>query len=239
MTIETNGKRINIDIDPMLMFIFLGDKVDKRIINDIASPNFSIVVRPTGMSKFNSKEGDYSIIIRNDDGEEKSLKMPHRGAKMLYVLTLVCQVAVGGLTNRYFQNERAANVIKSLFDKLYRSGGMQWVKDCAADNHKISMSRTHAKGAVENDKRLDNLQRYWCGFEDEKREVGKNQVNLKRIRIPNDRIVFEDADGSSLSFDELIRQFPPLEDLFVFRNRNSERIRELHSLKTVDSFLHS
>lgn len=231
MTIETNGQKITIDIDPLLMLIFLGDKVDKKIINDIAKPNFSIVVRPSESKYFKAKEGDYSVVIRKDDGEELTLDMPHRGAKVLYVLTLLCQKVVGGLPNRYFKNERAASTITSLYNKLYRSGGEQWVENCAANNHNISTFRTHAKSAVEENEALDNMIRYWCGFEDERRIIGKRQLQIRRIRIPNDRIIFEDAPNSRVSFGQLMRLLPPLEDLFGFRNKTTEYLRQLRSQK--------
>ena len=239
MTIETNGHRITIDIDPLLVLVFLGDKVDKKIISDIAKPDFSIVVRPSKKTKFTNKEGDYTIVVRKDDGEETTLDMPHRGAKMLYVLTLLCQKVVGGLPNKFFENERAAAVIKSLYDKLYRSGGEQWVRSCADNKHNLSTFRTHAKNAVEDNKTLDNMIRYWCGFEDEKRTIGKRQLQLRRIRIPNDRILFEDTADSTVSFEELICQLPPLEDLFGFRNKTTEYIRELRLQKSKGTYPHS
>ncbi len=231
MTIETNGHRITIDIDPLLMLIFLADKVDKNIIHDIAAPDFSIVVRPSEEKAFNKKEGDYNIIIRKDNGEEVTLDMPHRGAKALYVLTLLCQKAVGGLPNKYFKNERAAAVIVSLYDKLYRSGGAQWVSNCAAQNHNLSTFRTHTKTAIEENKELNDMIRYWCGYESEKRSFGKNTLQLRRIRIPNSRILFEDAAGSRISFSQLMEQLPPLNDLFGFRNKTTELLHGLRSQK--------
>ena len=239
MTIENNGHRISIDIDPLLVLIFLGDKVDKKIVTDFAKPDFSIVVRPSNSSNCTTKEGDYNIVICKDSGEEVMLDMPHRGAKMLYLLTLLCQKVVGGLPNKYFKNERASEVIKALYDKIYRSGGDQWVANCAANNHNLSIYRTHAKNAVEDNKALDNVLRYWCGFEDEKRTVGKKQLQLRRVRIPNDRIVFEDAAGSRVHFEQLMEQLPPLETLFGFRNKTTERIRELRSKKAYVMCPHS
>ena len=241
MTIENNGHKITIDMDinPILILIFLEKEVGKDIVKDFASPNFSIVVRPSEKSNFTTKEGDYNIIIRKDDGEEIELDMPHRGAKMLYVLTLMCQKVVGGLTNKYFDNERAAEAIKALYDKLYRSGGAQWVAKCAEDKHKVSTFRTHAKTAVEDSKVLDNVLRYWCGFEDEKRTIGNKRLNLKWIRIPNDRIIFEDAANSRVSFEEIMEQLPPFEELFVYRNKTAERIKQLRSQKAANNFSHS
>ena len=81
--------------------------------------------------------------------------------------------------------------------------------------------------------------RYWCGFEDEKRSVGKNQLQLRRIRIPNDRIIFEDAANSRVSFEEIMEQLPPFEELFVYRNKTAERIKQLRSQKTANNFSHS
>ena len=239
-TIEINGHRITLNnIDPLCLLILLGDKVDKNIINDIATANFSIVVRPSDRPKYMTKEGDYTIVIRKDSGEEVELSMPHRGAKVLYVLTLMCQKVVGGLPNKYFNNSRAAAAIKALYDKLYRSGGEQWVANCANNIHNLSIFRTHAKSAVEENVALDNVLRYWCGFEGEKRTVGKNQIQLRRIRIPIDRIIFEDASHSRITFEEIMEQLPPLDDLFGFRNNITERIRQLHSQKAANNFPHS
>lgn len=239
MTIETNGHRFAIDIDPLLILIFLGNKVDKKIIADIATPNFSIVVRPSRRPNFSAKEGDYNIIIRKDNGEETMLNMPHRGAKMFYMLVLLCQKAVGGLSNKFFKNEKAAAVIKALYDKVYRSGGEQWVNNCADNTHNLSIFRTHAKSAVEESKILDNMVRYWGSFEDEKRTVGKKQLQLRKIRIPNERIIFEDSAKGTVSFNELIRQLPTLEELFGFRNRTTERLRELRSQRANSVLSHS
>ena len=236
MTIETNGHSFTLNIDPFLIFLFLGDKVDKKIVSDIAKPNFSIVVRPSNSPNSKTKEGYYAIIIRMDSGMEVELNMPHRGAKMFYILTLLCQKVVGGLPNKYFKNERAAAAITALYDMLYRSGGEQWVANCAAQNHNLSTFRTHAKNAVNDNEALDSALRYWCGFEDEKRTVGKKQLSLRRIRIPNDRIIFEDAANSPVTFEQIMEQLPPLEDLFGFRNKTTERIRELCLQKASDIF---
>ena len=105
----------------------------------------------------------------------------------------------------------------------------------------ISNYRSHANNAVKENETLDNVVRYWCAFEDEneKRSVGKNQLQLRRIRIPNDRIVFEDAAKSSITFEQLMEQLPPFEDLFGFRNKTTERIRELRSKKVNGVFPHS
>ncbi len=239
MKIEINGHQITLnDIDPIPILIFLGDKVDRKILNDIAPVDFSIVVRPSDCSKFITREGDYTILIREDDGEEFFLGMPHRGAKMLYLLTLLCQKAVGGLPNKFFKNRRAATAIAALYDKLYRSGGEQWVDKCATKDHNLSTFRTHAKDAVEDSKSLDNVQRYWCGFEDEKRTIGANQLLLKRIRIPNDRIVFEDSAKSRVTFKQIMEQLPPLEDLFGFWNNTTERILNLQMQKATDNLSH-
>ena len=243
MTIEINGNRLTLNnVDPFLILILLGDKVvDKGVVNDIATPDFSVVVKPSDRPNCTTKEGDYTVVVRKDSGEEIALDMPHRGAKVLYILTLLCQKVVGGLPNKYFKNERAVAAIEALYDKLYRSGGAQWVENCTAKEHNISNYRSHAKNAVENNETLNNVVRYWCGFEDEneKRSVGKNQLQLRRIRIPNERIVFEDAAKSSVSFEEIMEQLPPFEELFVYRNKTAERIKQLRSQKATNNFSHS
>ena len=238
--IEIDGHRITLNnIDPLFLLILLGDKVDKNIISEIAKPDFTIVVRPSYKPNFKTKEGDYDIIIRKDSGEEIALDMPHRGAKALYVLTLLSQKVVGGLSNKFFENSRAAAAIMALYDKLYRSGGYLWVNKCVKNEHNLSIYRTHAKDAVEKNKALDNVLRYWCGFEDEKYAVGKKQLNLKRIRIPNDRIIFEDAAKSQVSFEEIMEQMPPLEELFGFRNKTTECLKQLRSQKAANNYSQS
>lgn len=218
MTIEYNKQRITIDnIYLYDILAFLEDKVDKRIFNEIATPNFYIIIRPSERPAFEKREGDYDIVIRKENGEESTLYMPHRGAKMLYVLTLLCQKAVGGLPNKFFSNRMATSVIKALYNKLYRSGGEHWVGSCSTQPHNISTFRTHAKNAVEENKALDGNQRYWCGFEDEKRIIKTHSLQLRRIRIPNDRIFFEEAKNSPVSFEELLDQLPALEELFKSR----------------------
>ena len=89
MTIDISGNKLTFNnVDPFLILVLLADKVDKSFVNDIAAPNFSLVVRPSRKPNCKTKEGDYAIVVRKDNGEEIALDMPHRGAKMLYVLTL-------------------------------------------------------------------------------------------------------------------------------------------------------
>ena len=111
MTIEISRKRLTLNnVDPFQILILLGDKVDKSTIKNIATPNFSIVVKTSDRPDFVKREGDYTVVVRKDNGEEAPLCMPHRGAKMLYVLTLLCQKAVGGLPNKYFTNEEISQL---------------------------------------------------------------------------------------------------------------------------------
>lgn len=240
MSIEIKENKLTLNnVDPFLILILLGDKViDKSVVSNIASPDFSIVVRPSDRPNCTTKEGDYTIVVRKDSGEETTLVMPHRGAKVLYVLTLLCQKVVGGLPTKYFVNERAAAVIEALYDKLYRSGGEQWVKNCMENGHNISIYRTHAMDAMKANEALDNVLRYWCAFEDEneRRIIGKNYLQLRRIRIPNDRIIFEDAARNRVTFEQLMEQLPPFEELFGFKNKTTKRLRELRSKKASDSF---
>lgn len=215
MTIKTKDHCFTLDIDLYHFLVLLGDKMGKSIVNEIATPDFSIIVRPSERQSF-KKEGDYNIFVVKDSGEEVRLDMPHRGAKMFYILTLLCQKAVGGLPNMYFKNKSAAAAIEALFDKLYRWGGEEWVDNSANNKHYLSTYRTHSKDAVRDNIHLDHVQHYWCGFEDEKRTIGRRQLQLRRIRIPSDRIFFEDADNSQVTFEQIIEQLPPFEDLFGF-----------------------
>ena len=119
------------------------------------------------------------------------------------------------------------------------TAGYQSIKAAQKLALTIEQNKKTPKPTLENNEFLDNVQRYWCGFKDEKCSVGKNQLQLRRIRIPNNRIVFEDAAKSRITFEQLMEQLPPLEDLFGFRNRTTERIRELRSQKANGVFPHS
>ena len=231
MTLEFNGHRFTVEnVDPIVILFLLGDKVDKRIANDIAKPDFYIVVRPVTNPKSTAKRGDYDIVIRKADGKEITLDMPHRGAKMIYVLRLLTQKVVEGLTNKYFCNARSLAAITSLYDKLFRSGGEQWVDSCATNKHNLSTFRTHAKSAVLENKSLDSAMRYWCNFENEKWNDGRRALQLRRVRIPNERIIFEDAVGSRVSFEQIMEQLPSLKELFRYRNKNADKLRELREM---------
>ena len=105
--------------------------------------------------------------------------------------------------------------------------------------HNLSTFRTHANGAIESNTDLDDITRYWCGFESEKRTVGENQLQLRRIRVPNERIVFEDADNEAISFQDIMEQLPPLAELFGFKNRNTEYLRDLRKKGGDGVYVHS
>ena len=167
----------------------------------LLKPDFSLVVEynKNKQEHYVDKDGDYAIVMKKDDGLQIELEFGHRGDKMLYLLTLLCQKARGGLPTAYFKNEKAKHVISAIYNKVYRSGGDEWVTKCSKDSHTISTYRSHAKGVIEQDERLEPNIAYWCNFENQTIYIGKYQhkpLEIRKIRLPEDRIGFVDGiDG--------------------------------------------
>ena len=126
-----------------------------EVKSELLKPDFSLVIEYNRKDRLMDKDGDYSIILKKDDGNRIELEFGHRGDKMLYLLTLLCQKTRGGLPTAYFKNEQAKQVIKAVYDRMYRSGGDEWVNKCSNNTHTISTYRSHAKEVIENDERLE------------------------------------------------------------------------------------
>ena len=198
---------------------------------ELLKPDFSIVIEYNRQEHYVDKEGDYVIILKKDDGQQIQLEFGHRGDKMLYLLTLLCQKARGGLPTAYFKNERAKQVIEALYNKVYRSGGEEWVDKCSKDSHPISTYRSHAKGVIEHDERLEPYMAYWCNFENQTIFIGKllnKPLELRKIRLSEDRIeIYDGKDGQS-TFADILEKLPPLRFLYDFNKVNYPELFEIH-----------
>lgn len=176
-----------------------------EVKSELLKPDFSLVIEYNRKDRLMDKDGDYSIILKKDDGNRIELEFGHRGDKMLYLLTLLCQKTRGGLPTAYFKNEQAKQVIKAVYDRMYRSGGDEWVNKCSNNTHTISTYRSHAKEVIENDERLEPYMAYWCNFENQTIFIGKmgnKPLEIRKIRLPEERIKIYDENEEAGSFSD-------------------------------------
>lgn len=202
-----------------------------EVKNELLKPDFSLVVEYNKKEKLMNKDGDYAIILKKDDGNQIELEFGHRGDKMLYLLTLLCQKARGGLPTAYFKNEQAKQVIKAIYNRLYRSGGDEWVDKCSNNTHNISTYRSHAKEVIENDERLEPYMAYWCNFENQTIYIGKmgeKPLEIRKIRLPEDRIEIYDRKEGSESFLDILERLPHLRRLYNWNKVNFPELFEIH-----------
>ena len=200
---------------------------------ELLKPDFSLVVEynKNKQEHYVDKDGDYAIVMKKDDGQQIELEFGHRGDKMLYMLTLLCQKARGGLPTAYFKNEQAKQVIEALYNKVYRSGGKEWVGKCSKDSHAISTYRSHAKAVIEHDERLEPYIAYWCNFENQTIYVGKRNdkpLEIRKIRLPEDRIEVFDGNDDKDSFADILEKLPSLRSLYGFNKVNHPELFEIH-----------
>jgi hypothetical protein len=197
----------------------------------ILKPDFSLVIEYKRQEGLIDKEGDYAIILKKDDGQQIQLEFGHRGDKMLYLLTLLCQKVRGGLPTAYFKNERAKLPIKEIYNKVYRTGGGEWVDKCSKDSHAISTYRSHAKAIIEHDERLEPYMAYWCNFENQTIFIGKMQnkpLEIRKIRLPEDRIELIDGEDDHRSFADILKELPYLIGLYDVNKVNYPELFEIH-----------
>ncbi len=202
-----------------------------EVKNELLKPDFSLVIEYNKKEKLMNKDGDYAIILKKDDGNQIELEFGHRGDKMLYLLTLLCQKARGGLPTAYFKNEQAKQVIKAIYNRLYRSGGDEWVDKCSNNTHNISTYRSHAKEVIENDERLEPYMAYWCNFENQTIFIGKmgnKPLEIRKIRLPEDRIEIYDGKEGSESFLDILERLPHLRRLYNWNKVNFPELFEIH-----------
>lgn len=192
---------------------------------NIKTPDFKIVVSTTEKRKLVNADGDYDIQIVKDNGDIKSLDFGYRGDKMFYLLTLLCQKAVGGLPTKFFAFDSSKIAIKNVYDKVFRFGGDEWVDAMAKDSHKLSVCRTHAKSAIEDGNSLDVNTSYWCNLDTKALYIGskKKKLQVRRVRLPEDRIIIN--DDSQLT--QYLKDLPSLEQVVGYITPNSAKVMEV------------
>ena len=202
-----------------------------EVKSELLKPDFSLVIEYNRKDRLMDKDGDYSIILKKDDGNRIELEFGHRGDKMLYLLTLLCQKTRGGLPTAYFKNEQAKQVIKAVYDRMYRSGGDEWVNKCSNNTHTISTYRSHAKEVIENDERLEPYMAYWCNFENQTIFIGKmgnKPLEIRKIRLPGERIKIYDENEEAGSFSDILEKLPHLRSLYGLNKVNFPELFEIH-----------
>ena len=186
----------------------------------IAKPRFKIVISPQDR-KPSEAEGRYAITIVTDKGEQHNLTFPHKGAKIIYLLTLLCQTKIGGLPTNYFKTDESLQIIGKIYDKLYSVGGMEWAKKLGEKIHNITMYRTHASESIKKDVWMEKNIAYWIDFENIKVMVRNRKVALRSIRLPKENIVIQDHPDDQEPLSMIVKMMPPLDTLFGVRNRKA------------------
>ena len=203
----------------------------------IVKPTFRIVISPQDR-KPSEAEGRYAITIVTDKGEQHNLIFPHKGAKMIYLLTLLCQTEIGGLPTNYFKTDESLMIIAKIYDKLYCVGGMEWAKKLGDKIHNITMYRTHASESIKEDMWMGKNIAYWSDFENTKVMVRHRKVELRSIRLPKENIIIQDNPLDVEPLSALVRRMPPLETIFGIRNQKAigflKEINKNLALKTRD-----
>jgi len=200
----------------------------------IKAPDFNIVISPLKKKRLADAEGDYDIQIVKDNGETMSLEFGYRGDKMFYILTLLCQKTVGGLPTKYFAFETSKYAIKKAYDAVFRTGGDVWVDSLAKDSHKLSVCRTHAKLAIEDNQSLDLNTAYWCNLDTKALCIGPKNKKLKvrRVRLPEERIVINNCELLTQCLEDL----PSLEQVVGYISPNSTKVMEINRQITRERF---
>jgi hypothetical protein len=198
----------------------------------IRKPDFNIVITPSQKKKRTRAEGNYEIQIVKDNGMSIPLDFRYRGDKMFYLLTLICQKVVGGLPTKFFTFESSKLAIKQAYDEVFSYGGDVWVDAMAKDSHKISMCRSHAKEAIENNMSMDINTAYWCNLDTTALYIGpkKKKLKVRRVRLPEERIIINDNDLLTRCFEGL----PSFEQLVGYITPNSAKVMEVgHKIRSA------
>ncbi len=206
-------------------FIHYRSEEDSDDDHHIVKPTFKIVISPQD-KKPSEAEGRYAITIVTDKDEQHNLIFPHKGAKMIYLLTLLCQTKIGGLPTNYFKTDESLNIIGKIYDKLYSVGGMEWAKKLGDKIHNITMYRTHASESIKEDVWMGKSIAYWSDFENTKVMVGHRKVELRSVRLPKENIVIQDDPRDQEPLSKMVEMMPPLNTLFGVRNRKAIRFLE-------------
>ena len=192
--------------------------------NSIKDPDFKIVITPSKKERLADAEGDYEIQIvkDNDNSTPLPLEFGYRGDKMFYLLTLLCQKAVGGLPTKFFTFDSSKLAIKRAYNAVFRSGGDTWVDNMAMDSHKISMCRSHAKEAIDKNTSLDINTAYWCNLETTALYIGprRKKLHVRRVRLPKERIIINDNN----KLIQYLKDLPSFEQVVGYITPNSSEI---------------
>ena len=198
---------------------------------NIKVPDFNIVVTPSKRKRLADAEGDYDVQIVMDSGEIMPLEFNYRGDKMFYILTLLCQKFIGGLPTKFFNFDSSKHAIKEVYDRIFRSGGDEWVDSMAKDTHRLSVCRSHAKLAIENNTNLDVNTVYWCNIETKALIIGQKEKKLqvRRVRLPEERIVIDDNN----LLTDCLEGLPSFEQVVGYITPNSARVMEIKMPKGI------
>lgn len=191
----------------------------------ISAPDFNIVISPLKKNRLADVDGDYDIQVVMDSGKSYPLEFRYRGDKMFYLLTLLCQKLVGGLPTKFFKFESSKNAIKNVYNEVFRSGGDVWVNSMAEEAHRLTVCRTHAKSAIEENNFLDLSSAYWCNLETKALYIGpkKKKLQVRCVRLPNERIIIN--DGSLLT--DCLSDLPTFEQIVGYITPNSARVMKV------------
>lgn len=191
----------------------------RKTFEQPSKQDIKIVISPVEKTNFfQESDGLYNITIV--EGEKQyPLSFSHKGAKMLYLLTLLSQKKIGGLPTNYFTTDIAQEVVAKIYNKVYYIGGTEFVNYLSDHIHQISVYRNHANTDIQEHLQLSSSQKYWCGLVDNKKvEVRNRKVQLRRTLMPADQIIIIDNPKDEETLSDLVMQLPPLESLFGLRN---------------------
>ena len=206
-------------------FIHYQSEKENNDGHHIVKPTFRIVISPQDR-KPSEAEGRYAITIVTDQDEQHNLTFPHKGAKMIYLLTLLCQTKIGGLPTNYFKTDESLKIIGKIYDKLYYVGGMEWAKKLGDKIHNITMYRTHASESIKEEEWMGKNIAYWSDFENIKVTVGRRKVELRSIRLPKENIIIQDDPLDEEPLSMMVEMMPPLDTLYGVRNRKAIKFLE-------------
>ena len=96
----------------------------------------------------------------------------------------------------------------------------------ANDSHKLSVCRTHAKLAIEENPTLDFNTSYWCNLDTKALYVvpKKKKLKVRRVRLPEERIIINDSNLLTQCLDSL----PTLEQVVGYITPNSAKVMEVN-----------
>lgn len=192
----------------------------RKAFEQPSKQDIKIVISPAvPPNSLQESDGLYNITV--EEGEKQyTLSFSYKGAKMLYLLTLLSQKKIGGLPTNYFTTDIAQDVVAKIYNKIYYIGGTDFVDYVSSHIHQISVYRNHANTDIKEHRQLSYSQKYWCRIDDENKkvEVRNRKVQLRRTRMSADQIIIIDSPNDEETLSDLVMQLPPLESLFGLRN---------------------